>query len=188
MRIVAGSLRGRLLAGPSAPGIRPTSDRVRGAIFNILTHGIDGFTLESARVLDLFAGVGALGLEALSRDAAFCEFVEMAPRARALIQRNIDALGVTGSAHISSLDATRLGRVRSAEPFHLVFLDPPYGKGLSERALASASEGRWLAPDAVAVVEERAGTLIDWPSGFIVLDERRWGATQASFARYQGSP
>lgn len=183
MRIVAGSFRGRPLAVPADGRTRPTSDRVREAMFNILAHGIDGFALEGARVLDLFAGTGALGLEALSRGAARCLFVEEAPEARALIRENVEALGLTGVTRIWRRDAASLGPAGAAERFELAFLDPPYGLGLGERALAAVRDGGWLAPGAVVVLEERAGATIAWPTGFTVLDSRRWGGTEVHFAR-----
>jgi len=184
MRIVAGTLRGRTIAGPGSDGTRPTSDRVRGAIFNILAHGIPGFALEGARVLDLFAGTGAMGLEALSRGAACSVFVDKAADANAVIKANIKALGVDASAEGKRSDATRLG-VWSGAGFGLVFADPPYGKGLAEQALASAAAGNWLSPDAVLVVEEAVRAQLRWLPGFDVLDVRRWGDTQAIFARYR---
>lgn len=184
MRIVGGAFRGRALAAPGDNRTRPTSDRVREAVFNILAHGIAGFELEGARVLDLFAGTGALGLEALSRGAAFCLFVEEEAEARALIRRNVEALGLTGVTKIFRRDATELGPAGRNGGFTLAFLDPPYGLGLAERALASASAGGWLAPDAVAVIEERKGTAVALPAGYVALDERSWGDTQVLFARF----
>jgi 16S rRNA (guanine966-N2)-methyltransferase len=158
---------------------------VRGAIFNILAHAASGVAIEGARVLDLFAGTGALGLEALSRGAAFCLFVEKSAPARALIARNIDVFGLADRAEVRAADAARLG-VAPREAFMLVFLDPPYSQGLAEKALAAAAGGGWLAPGALVVVEERSDTVIDWPEGFEVMDARRWGDTQALFARYRG--
>jgi 16S rRNA (guanine966-N2)-methyltransferase len=186
VRIVAGSLRGRTLIGPKSDAIRPTSDRVRGAIFNILAHAATDVSIDGSRVLDLFAGTGALGLEALSRGAAFCLFVEKSAPARALIERNIDALGIAGRADVRAGDATKLG-VAPREAFTLAFLDPPYGQGLAEKALEDATGGGWLAPGALAVIEERSDVAIDWPEGFEVMDVRRWGETQALFARYRGT-
>jgi 16S rRNA (guanine966-N2)-methyltransferase len=183
MRIVGGTLRGRELAGPKHEGLRPTSDRVREAVFNILTHGIAGFTLEGAKVLDLFAGTGALGLEALSRGASYCLFVEDDADARALIRRNIEAFGLTGVTRIYRRDATHLGPAGKHTGFTLVFLDPPYGKGLGERALVSAAAGGWLADGAVIVLEERADVSIALPAGFTGLDRRTYGDTQVLFAR-----
>jgi 16S rRNA (guanine966-N2)-methyltransferase len=183
MRIVGGRFRGRPLAGPSDDAIRPTSDRVREAIFNILAHGIPGFELEGAKVLDLFAGTGALGLEALSRGAAFCLFVEESADARALIRRNVEALGLTGVTKIFRRDATNLGPAGNRGGHTLVFLDPPYARGLADLALASAAAGGWLAPGAIAVIEEHKGTAVTLPTGFMLLDRRTWGDTDALFAR-----
>jgi 16S rRNA (guanine966-N2)-methyltransferase len=184
MRIVGGRFRGRALGTPGDDQTRPTSDRVRESVFNILAHGIDGFTIEGVRVLDLFAGTGALGVEALSRGAAYCLFVEEDADARGTIRRNVEAFGLTGVTKIFRRDATSLGPVENRGKFGLAFLDPPYGKGLAERALASAAAGAWLAPDAVAVIEERKGAVITLPAGFVALDQRTWGDTQVMFARY----
>jgi 16S rRNA (guanine966-N2)-methyltransferase len=184
MRIVGGELRGRPLVAPEDATTRPTSDKVREAVFNILAHGIPGFAIAGARVLDLFAGTGALGIEALSRGAAYCLFVEEGAEARALIRRNVEALSLTGIIKIFRRDATSLGAAGSQAPFGLVFLDPPYGKGLAERALASAATGGWLAPGAVAVIEERKGEAIALPAQYAELDRRSWGDTQVLFARY----
>lgn len=186
MRIVSGRLRGRPLATPEGGAIRPTSDRVREAVFNILAHGIEEFSLEDVHVLDLFAGTGALGLEALSQGAAFCLFVEEDAAARGLLRRNIEALGLTGQTRIYRRDATRLGPALPRERFGLVFADPPYGKGLGEAALASAGEGGWLEPGAVTVLEERADAAIAWPPGFEPIDNRKWGDTAVNFARWRG--
>jgi 16S rRNA (guanine966-N2)-methyltransferase len=186
MRIVGGRFRGRALAAPADAGVRPTSDRVRESVFNILAHGIPDFAVEGARVLDLFAGTGALGLEALSRGAAYCLFVEESAQGRALIRRNVEALALTGVTRIFRRDATDLGAAPNRGTHGLVFLDPPYGKGLGGRALASAAAGGWLAPGAVAVLEERKGESVEPPSGFAELDRRTWGDTQVLFARYTG--
>ena len=188
MRIVGGRFRGRALATPGDDRTRPTSDRVRESVFNILAHGIAGFSLEGVRVLDLFAGTGALGVEALSRGAAYCLFVEEDADARGTIRRNVEAFGLTGVTKIFRRDATALGPAENRGTFGLVFLDPPYGKGLAERALASAAAGAWLAQHAVAVIEEHKGTAITLPAGFTTLDARAWGDTQVVFARYTGVP
>jgi 16S rRNA (guanine966-N2)-methyltransferase len=188
MRIVAGQFRGRALAAPDGAHTRPTSDRVREAVFNILEHGIADFTLAGVRVLDLFAGTGALGLEALSRGAAFCLFVEEDAAARGLIRRNIEALGVTGVTKVFRRDATDLGAAGNRGGFGLVFLDPPYGQGLAQRALASAGAGGWLAPGAVAVIEDDRRATVALPQGFSVIEQRSWGDTQALFARFAGPP
>jgi 16S rRNA (guanine966-N2)-methyltransferase len=184
VRIVGGSLRGRTLATPADAHIRPTSDRVREAIFNILAHGIAGFSLQGAKVLDLFAGTGALGLEALSRGAGSCLFVEEDADARALIRRNVEAFGLTGVTRIFRRDATDLGLAQSRGGHALAFLDPPYGMGLAERALIAAATGGWLADGAVAVVEERKGAMRALPQGFAEIDRRAWGDTEAVFARF----
>jgi 16S rRNA (guanine966-N2)-methyltransferase len=184
VRIVGGRFRGRPLAAPTREGTRPTSDRVREAIFNILAHGGTGVELEGARVLDLFAGTGALGLEALSRGAQFCLFIEHDPEARALARRNIEALGLTGVTKLFRRDATELGPAGKNSGFTLAFLDPPYGQGLAERSLTSAAEGGWLAPGAVAVVEERKCIEVALPASYAAFDHRTWGDTQALFARF----
>ena len=183
MRIVAGRFRGAALVAPKGSDIRPTSDRVRESLFNILAHGIDGVRLEGARVLDLFAGTGALGLEALSRGAAYVHFVEDDADARGLIRRNIEALGATGVTRIYRRDATKLGDAGTLKPFDLVFADPPYGKGLAERALQSAVGGGWLLPAALAVVEESADAEFALPPGFDLIDQRVYGDTAIRFLR-----
>jgi 16S rRNA (guanine966-N2)-methyltransferase len=186
MRIVGGQFRGRPLAAPSDERTRPTSDRVREAIFNILAHGIADFELQGAKVLDLFAGTGALGLEALSRGAAYCLFVEQEAEARALIRRNVEAFGLTGVTKIFRRDATDLGPAGRNEGFTLAFLDPPYGRGLAERALVSAAQGGWLAPGAIAVSEDRKDADLALPAGYAAVDRRSWGDTQVLFARFAG--
>jgi 16S rRNA (guanine966-N2)-methyltransferase len=187
MRIVGGRFRGRALAAPGDDRTRPTSDRVRESVFNILAHGVPGFTMDGVRVLDLFAGTGALGVEALSRGAAYCLFVEEDADARGTIRRNVEAFGLTGVTKIFRRDATTLGPAENRGKFGLAFLDPPYGKELAERALTSAAAGAWLAHDAVAVIEERKGTTITLPAGFDALDLRTWSDTQVTFARFSAS-
>jgi 16S rRNA (guanine966-N2)-methyltransferase len=182
MRIVGGRLRGRTLAAPGSPAIRPTADRLREALFNILVHAY-GDPVTDARVLDLFAGTGALGLEALSRGACFALLVDDAAAARALLRDNVTALGLGGTARIFRRDATALGAVHPLEPFGLAFLDPPYGTGLAERALASARDGEWLTPDALIVVEEAADAGFAAPSGFEELERRRYDDTELIFLR-----
>lgn len=183
MRIVSGKFRGRSLAAPQHAGTRPTSDRVRESVFNIIAHGIDGFALDGARVIDLFAGTGALGLEALSRGASYCLFVEQEADARALIRRNIEAFGLQGVTRIFRRDATDLGPAGNLTGFSLAFLDPPYGKGLGESALAALVGGRWLAAGAVVVLEEHAKAELTLPAGFITLGRRDYGDTQIMLAR-----
>jgi 16S rRNA (guanine966-N2)-methyltransferase len=183
MRIVAGTLRGRPLITPAHSGLRPTSDRVREAVFNILAHGIEGFELAGARVVDLFAGTGALGIEALSRGAAFCVFVEDDADARAIVRRNIEAFGLTGQTRIFRRDATDLGPAGARDVATLMFLDPPYGKDLASLALASAVNGGWLASGAVVVCEERAGEPLRAPRPLVEIDRRTYGDTQVVFFR-----
>jgi len=188
MRIVSGRFRGAALAAPKSDAIRPPSDKVRESLFNIVTHGIDGFDLEGARVLDLFAGTGALGLEALSRGASYAHFVEDSADARGLIRRNIESVNATGITKIYRRDATRLGAIGTLRPFNLVFADPPYGKGLAEKALASALAGGWLTDDALAIVEERADSALMRPEGFTLLDQRAYGDTAIHFLQVKGTP
>jgi 16S rRNA (guanine966-N2)-methyltransferase len=152
-------------------------------VFNILAHGIDGFTLEDARVMDLFAGTGALGLEAISRGSRFCQFVDESAEARGLIRRNSDALGVIGLAKIWRRDATNLGPCAPQTPFDLVFADPPYGKGLGEKALSSLVTGGWLSPGAIVVLEEAERTVVAEIAGLTLLDTRIYGDTQVRFYR-----
>lgn len=184
MRIVGGKFKGHGLAGPAGSATRPTSDRVREAIFNILNHGIDGFVLDDARVLDVFAGTGALGLEAISRGARFCQFVDESAEARGIIRRNADALGVIGLCKIWRRDATRLGPAAPQPAFDLVFADPPYGKGLGARALQSLVEGGWLNSGAVVVLEESTGAEVPDVAGLSLLDRRDYGDTQVRFYRF----
>ena len=173
MRIVGGRLRGRLLAAPASRAIRPTADRLRESLFNILVHAY-GDPITDARVLDLFAGTGALGLEALSRGAAFALFIDEGAEARALLRENVATLGLGGATRIFRRDATKLGAAHPIEPFSVAFLDPPYGRGLAEQALASARAGGWLAPGALAVVEEAAKPGFTAPEGFDELERRNY--------------
>ena len=180
MRIVSGRFKGAALAAPKSQGTRPTSDRLRETIFNILAHGLE-VDLEGARVLDLFAGTGALGFEAISRGARHCTFIEEGAEARGVIRRNMETFGLNGVSKIFRRDATRLGAVGTIEPFDLVFADPPYDKGLGERALASAAAGGWLKPGATCVLEERASAEIEVPGGFSETDRRQAGDSQIVF-------
>jgi len=182
MRIVGGRLRGRALAGPKSPAIRPTADRLRESLFNILAHGY-GDPVTGARVLDLFAGTGALGLEAMSRGAAFALFVDDGADARALIRANVEALGLGGTTRIFRRDATRLGAAHPLEPFGLAFADPPYGQGLAQRALEAARDGGWLTPDALAVVEEAVAAKFAAPEGFEEIERRDYDETEFIFLR-----
>jgi len=182
MRIVGGRFRGAALAGPRGPSIRPTADYLRESLFNVLAHAY-GDPVEGARVIDLFAGTGALGLEALSRGARYCLFVEDAAEARGLVRRNIETLGLTGVTRLFKRDATRLGPAAPVEPFSLAFLDPPYRKGLGEAALASLAAGGWLTPGALAVLEEDARAAVAIPEPFEVLETREKGDTRLWFLR-----
>jgi 16S rRNA (guanine966-N2)-methyltransferase len=182
MRIVGGRLRGRALAAPKSQAVRPTADRLRESVFNILTHAY-GDPVTGARVLDLFAGTGALGLEALSRGAAFALFVDDGAEARALLRENVQTLGLAAVTRIFRRDTTKLGPAHPVEPFGLVFLDPPYGKGLAEKALTSAREGGWLTSDALIVVEEAADAKFVAPDGFEDIERRRYDDTEFTVLR-----
>jgi 16S rRNA (guanine966-N2)-methyltransferase len=182
MRIVGGRFGGRTLASPRSQAIRPTADRLRESLFNILVHAY-GDPVTGARVLDLFAGTGALGLEALSRGAAFALFVDDAAEARALLRENIAALGLGGVTRIFRRDATRLGPAHPVEPFSLVFLDPPYGKGLAEKALAAARSGGWLAQGALVVVEDAADAAFTASAEFETIERRSYDDTEIVFLR-----
>ena len=188
MRIVGGKFRGRSLTTPEDQSIRPTSDRVREAMFNILAHGAAALELTGIKVIDLFAGTGALGLEAISRGASQCLFVEDNADARGLIRDNVEAFGLTGVTKIFRRDATSLGNAGKYGAFDLLLLDPPYGAGLGQRAIASALAGGWVAANAVIVLEERKDVLITLPPQVSVIDQRTWGDTQAIFARASGAP
>ena len=193
MRIVGGAYRGRSLLAPPGSATRPTSDRAREAVFNVLEHAPWSPGLADARVIDLFAGSGALGLEALSRGAAFCLFVETDPAARGVIRENAEALGAKGElfgrTRIHRRDATDLGPRPGADglPFDIAFLDPPYAKGLGEKALAELAAGGWLAEDALVVFERGEAEQTPIMPGFETLDERRYGAAKVVFARLETS-
>ena len=184
MRIVGGRLRGRVLAAPKSNAVRPTADRLREALFNILVHAY-GDPITDARVLDLFAGTGALALEALSRGASFALFVDDGAEARALLRENVAALGLGGATRIFRRDATKLGAAHPIEPFSLVFLDPPYGQGLAERALIAARAGGWLTADALIVVEEAAKSGFAAPEGFEELERRAYDDTMLVILRHR---
>ncbi|WP_427792372.1 16S rRNA (guanine(966)-N(2))-methyltransferase RsmD [Brevundimonas diminuta] len=185
MRIVAGSLKGRAIVTPEGQNTRPTSDRARQAIFNVLEHAPWAEGLHEARVIDLYAGSGALGFEALSRGAAFCLFVDTDDGARGAIRENMDAYGLFGRCRVHRRSATDLGpRPGSAgEAFTLAFLDPPYAKGLGEQTLSRLLEGGWLAPGAIVVFERGSNEPeIDTP-GYERLDARDYGAARVLFLR-----
>ena len=183
MRVVGGRFRGRPLAGPKSDAVRPTSDRLRETIFNVLAHGY-GDPVEGARVIDLFAGTGAMGIEALSRGAAFCLFVDEGAQARGLIRENVEALGLGGATRLFRRDATRMGAAGQNPPASLVFCDPPYGKDLAPRALKSCADGGWLSPGALVVVEEAQGSSVALPFGFEEVERRDYGETTVLFARH----
>ncbi|MBC7769530.1 MAG: 16S rRNA (guanine(966)-N(2))-methyltransferase RsmD [Phycisphaerales bacterium] len=184
MRIVGGQHKGRAIKAPSGRETRPTSDRAREAVFNVLAHADWSEGVEGRRVLDLFAGSGALGLEAMSRGAAFALFVETDAAARGTIRDNIEALGLFGTTRIHRRDATDLG-IKPAglgEPFDLVFLDPPYHKGLGERTLAKLGGGGWITADALIVFECAADEAPVSP-GYELLDVREYGASKVLFLK-----
>jgi len=182
MRVVGGRLRSRALAAPKSAAIRPTADRLRESLFNILTHAY-GDPVTGMRVLDLFAGTGALGVEAISRGAVYALFVDEGVEARALLRNNVEALGLGGVTRIFRRDATNLGPAYPVEPFSLVFLDPPYGHGLAEKSLVSARAGGWLLPDALIVVEEAADAAFKAPDSFEELERRKYDDTEFVFLR-----
>jgi 16S rRNA (guanine966-N2)-methyltransferase len=184
VRIVGGEFRGRSLATPRSDDIRPTTDRTRESLFNILSHAYAD-ALDGTRVLDLFAGTGAVGFEALSRGARAVLFVEQSAEGRGLIHTNIETLAVIGRAKIFRRDATSLGAVGTVEPFDLLFADPPYAKGLGEKAFESAARGGWLVPGALAILEERADIQPAAIDGFDPLDIRTFGDTRMHFYRYR---
>ncbi len=170
------------MAGPKSSAIRPTADRLRESLFNILSHAYDD-PISGARVLDLFAGTGALGIEALSRGAAFALFVDDSAQARALIRENVAALGLGGVTRIFRRDTTKLGPAHPVEPFSLVFVDPPYGQGLAAAALIAARDGGWLTPGALIVVEEAVKSAFSPPPGFCELERRVYDDSEFVFCR-----
>lgn len=186
MRVVGGRLRGRALAAPKSHSIRPTADRLREALFNILLHAY-GDPITDARVLDLFAGTGALGIEALSRGAVFTLFVDDGAEARALLRENVATLGLGGTSRIFRRDATKLGPAHPLEPFTIAFLDPPYGQGLAEQALVSARAGSWLTANALIVVEESEKSAFAPPQGFTELERRRYDDTEFVFLKTEAN-
>ncbi len=186
MRIISGKWRGRALKAPTTHDIRPTSDRLRETLFNILAHH-PAVQLDGARVLDLFAGTGALGLEALSRGAEFSLFVDDGIEARGVLRENIHTLGAQGQSRIFRRDATQLGAIQGMPPFTLVFADPPYGNGLAEKALQSALDGGWIAANAIIVIEEDASATVQLPKALVVLDTRETARSKLLIAQNAAS-
>lgn len=184
MRIIAGQWRGLKLAevgeGDAAAHLRPTSDRVRESLFNIIGNQGGVSPIVDARVLDLFAGTGALGLEALSRGAKHVTFVDDGVKSRALIRENIDKCRAIGATRLLRRNATDLGQNDGA-PFDVIFLDPPYGKSLGEQALTSALNGGWIAPSALIIWEENSPQLP--PAGYFLREHRKFGDTHITFAQ-----
>jgi len=185
MRITAGEYKGRNLVAPRDATIRPTSDKVRQAIFNLVEHHpqLKDFSLAGGRVIDLFAGTGALGLEALSRGASYCLFVDNSAEGRALIRQNIENLGLTGKTKIWRRDAAQLGRLDTLNPFGLGFLDPPYRQQLIEPALTSLRDGGWLVPAAVIAAEMDESETLAPVSGYGIIDHRCYGGTAVTLLR-----
>jgi len=186
MRIVGGRFRGRSLSAPRSGAIRPTADRTRESLFNVLRHNYPD-AIGETRVLDLFAGTGAVGLEALSLGASFVLFVEKSAEGRGLLRTNIEALGVQGQTKLFRRDAARLGTMPAMAPFGFVFADPPYGKGLGERALDAAAAGGWLEQGALAVLEDRTGAVEAVDGYFRELERRTFGDTEMIFLRYENN-
>jgi 16S rRNA (guanine966-N2)-methyltransferase len=184
VRIVAGRHRGRRLLAPTGETVRPTSDRAREALFNILSHGqmaAAGIPFAEAAVLDAFAGTGALGLEALSRGAAEAVFIEKDREALAILRKNIEALGEGLRSRIVPGDATRPTRAQSG--CTVAFLDPPYRSGLAAPALQALDAAGWFAGEALAIVEVAAREELSPPAGFTLVDERVYGTAHLVFLR-----
>ncbi len=182
MRIVGGKFRGRKLAEPKSREIRPTTDRNRESLFNIITHNWPE-KLDNTRILDIFAGTGALGFEALSRGGNFALFIEQGVEARGLLRQNIEVLGLTGHTKIFRRDATRPGPIGTRAPFDLVFVDPPYKKGLGEKAITALIQNNWLKNEALVILEESLGYLPSQFPHLKMLDERKFG--ESAFGFYQ---
>lgn len=186
MRIIGGRLKGRALKGPGSDAIRPTSDRLRETIFNILAHSY-GNPVEGAFVIDLYSGTGATAIEALSRGAVFALMVDSSAQACAIIRANTAALDLGGVARILRRDARKLGRVPDSGRFNLAFLDPPYGKGFVTPTLVALRDGDWLAKDALVMIEESTRAAVDLPERFVLREARRLGDTQIVFVEFRCS-
>ncbi len=176
MRVVGGRLGGRPLRGPRSDRIRPTADRLRETLFNILEHGHGG--VAGLRIIDLFAGTGALAIEAISRGASYALMVDDGTEARAAIRDNVEALGLGGVTRVFRRDARKLGDAPAGERFDMAFLDPPYERGLAEPALAALRDGGWLKPGALCVVEEAISVHVALPDGFAAIDDRVFSDTR----------
>lgn len=185
MRIVGGKFRGRHLQSPKSNLIRPTTDRTRESLFNILQSRYRDH-LQDCRMLELFAGTGAVGLEALSRGASYVLFVEKGAEGRAVLRTNVDQLSLHGCTRIFKRDATKLGPIGKMVPFDLVFADPPYGKTLGEQALKEAANQGWLSYDALVILEEQAAVEPDLTPSFDLQDCRAFGDTKMWFYVYKG--
>ncbi len=183
MRVVGGRLKGRNIASPATRDIRPTQDRLRESLFNILMHAY-GNPMMDARVLDLFAGTGALGIEAISRGGKFALFVDNGAEARALLRANVEALGLGGVSKVYRRDAGNLGPAHPVDPFALVFCDPPYRMKLAEKALVSLRDGGWLIPDALVVVEEAKDAGFTAPDGYEELERRAYDDTEFTLLQF----
>jgi len=185
MRIVGGTLKGRTIRAPEGRDTRPTSDRAREGIFNILAHADWGPRLEGARIIDTFAGSGALGFEAISRGGAFCLFVETDAGARGCIRDNVEGFQLFGNTRIHRRSATDLGPKPAGlgAPFDLVFMDPPYALNLIPPALEQLLRGQWITPDALVVAETGSNEPAPETPGWALLDERTYGAARVSFLR-----
>lgn len=188
MRVIGGAYKGRTLVAPKGLATRPTAGGAREALFNVLAHR-DDFSFDGARVIDLFAGAGALGFEAMSRGAAWCLFVETDAAARGAIRDNAEALGLFGVTRIHRRSATALGEKPAGvgPPFTLAFLDPPYDHDLAIPALAVLRDGHWLADEALVVVEQGAGEAAAQHAGYAEIDRRRWGAAQIGLYRFSAA-
>ncbi|MGI9350575.1 MAG: 16S rRNA (guanine(966)-N(2))-methyltransferase RsmD [Rhizobiaceae bacterium] len=183
MRVIGGKFRGNRIFAPKGQDTRPTTDRVRENLFNILENRI---SLNGIRVLDLFSGSGALGIESMSRGAGFCLFVEQAGAAQAAVRQNIEQLQLTALTGILRRDATRLGDIGTMQPFDLVFADPPYNLGLGEQAAKSLIQGGWLRGNAIFILEERKSAMLGKLTGFSAIDMRTYGDTSIGLFEYRG--
>ncbi len=186
MRIVGGEFRGRKLLSPNSQNIRPTTDRIKESLFNVLVHNYPEY-LKQTRVLDLFAGTGALGIEALSRGAGFCQFVENSAEGVGILRKNLNKIGLNERTSIVKSDATHLATIGSQTPFNLVFADPPYSKGFGEKAAACLISGQWLTAQAILVLEENPKNAPDQLPGFERLYQKTCAGTAIGIFRIDGS-